>query len=142
MHQPFPHMFGISTFTPPWLLLSQISIKWPPPSPSCPHFHQLTWHDHPSTFVQNQSHPKLGPSPNLLLSQVQAALFVKYDKNKNFGLLLDPIPIKCLPEVTKVLRSLNAPNIKECDCIDAWQLFARHFVTESYHIKVIDFDQS
>ena len=72
----------------------------------------------------------------------QEVIFVQYEKNKSISLLLDPIPIKCLPEVTKVLRSLNAPNIKECDCIDAWQLFARHFVTESYHIKVIDFDQS
>ena len=32
------------------------------------------------------------------------ALFVQYDKNKNVSLLSYPIPIKSLPEGTKVLR--------------------------------------
>ena len=31
------------------------------------------------------------------------ALFVKYDKNKKIGILLDPIPIKYLPDETKVI---------------------------------------
>ena len=40
------------------------------------------------------------------------ALLVKYDKNKNVSLVSAPIPIKSLPEVTKVLRSLIDPSIK------------------------------
>ena len=32
------------------------------------------------------------------------SLFIQYDKKKNVSLLSDPIPIKSLPEVTKVLR--------------------------------------
>ena len=40
------------------------------------------------------------------------ALFVQYDKNKNVSLLTSPIPIKSLPEGTKVLRSLIATSIK------------------------------
>ena len=46
------------------------------------------------------------------------ALFLKYDKNKNFSLISAPIPIKYLPERTKFFRSLIAPSIKECDCHD------------------------
>ena len=52
--------------------------------------------------------------------------FVQYDKNKQFILLSDPIPIKSLPEGTKSLRSLIAPSIKEGDCSDAWKFDARH----------------
>ena len=40
------------------------------------------------------------------------ALFVKYDKNKNFSILFDPIPIKSLSYGTKVFRSLIATRIK------------------------------
>ena len=40
-------------------------------------------------------------------------LSLQYYKNKNVSLLLDPIPIKYLPEGTKVPRSLIAPSIKE-----------------------------
>ena len=47
------------------------------------------------------------------------AFFVQYDKNKNVSLLSAPIPIKSLPEGTKVLRLLIAPSIKEGDCYDA-----------------------
>ena len=54
------------------------------------------------------------------------ALFVQYDKNKNVSLLSVPIPIKSLPEGTKVLRSLISPIIKEGDCSDAWKFVARH----------------
>ena len=54
------------------------------------------------------------------------ALFVQYDKNKNFSLLSAPIPIKYLPEGTKILQSLIAPSIKEGDCYDAWKFVARH----------------
>ena len=39
-------------------------------------------------------------------------LFVQYDKNKNISLFLAPIPIKYLPEGTKVLRSLIGTSIK------------------------------
>ena len=40
------------------------------------------------------------------------SLFVKYDKNKNVSLILSDIPIKPLPEGTKVPHSLIAPSIK------------------------------
>ena len=69
------------------------------------------------------------------------ALFVKYNKNKCFSLLLDPIPIKSLPEVTKVLHSLIATSIKEGDCYDAWKFVALHCVNGISYIKGIDFDQ-
>ena len=46
------------------------------------------------------------------------ALFLKYDKNKNFSLLLSPIPIKALPDITKVLHSLIATSINEGNCCD------------------------
>ena len=54
------------------------------------------------------------------------SLFVQYDKNANFSLLSAPIPIKYLPEGTKVLRSLIAPSIKEVDCSDALKFVASH----------------
>ena len=47
-------------------------------------------------------------------------LFVQYDKNKHFILLSAPIPIKSLPEETKVLHSLITPIVKEGGCSDAW----------------------
>ena len=70
------------------------------------------------------------------------ALFVQYDNNKNVRLLSDTIPIKSLPEGTKVLCSLIAPSIKGGDCSDAWKFVTRHFADGSYQIKGIDFDQS
>ena len=66
----------------------------------------------------------------------------QYDKNRNVSLLLDPISIKYLPEVTKVLRSLIVPSIKEGDCSDAWISVARHFTNGISQIKVIYFYQS
>ena len=67
---------------------------------------------------------------------------MKYDKNKNVRLILDPITIKYLPELTKVLRSLINPIINECDCSDAWEFVTRHCANWSSQIKGIDFDQS
>ena len=54
--------------------------------------------------------PKKPPTPNnigkaLIIPQRQLqkeVLFVKYDKNKNVSLISDPIPIKSLPDGTKV----------------------------------------
>ena len=93
--------------------------------------------------------PKKPPKPNNIgdnLSGPQRqfckeAIFFQYDKNKNVSLLSAPIPIKSLPEGTKVLRSLIAPSIKEFDCSDAWKFVARHCANGSSHIKGIDFDQ-
>ena len=70
------------------------------------------------------------------------ALFVQYDKNKNVSLLSATIPIKFLPEGTKVLRSLIARSIKEGGCYDAWKFVACHCANGSSQIKDIDFDQS
>ena len=70
------------------------------------------------------------------------ALFVQYDKNKHISLLSAPIPIKYLPEGTKILQSLIAPSIKEGDCYDACKFVARHCANGSSQIKGIDFDQS
>ena len=64
------------------------------------------------------------------------------DKNKNVSLISVPIPIKPLPEVTYVLRSLIAPSIKEGGFYDAWIFFSRHCANGSSHIKGIDFDIS
>ena len=69
------------------------------------------------------------------------ALFYQYDKNKNVILISSPIPIKSLPEGTKVLCSIIAPSTKEGDCYDAWKFVARHFANGISQIKGIDFDQ-
>ena len=69
-------------------------------------------------------------------------MFFQYGKNKNVSLLSDLIPIKSLPEGTKVLRSLIDYSIKEGDCSDAWKFVARHCENWSSQIKGIDFDQS
>ena len=63
-------------------------------------------------------------------------------KNINVSLLYALIPIKYLPEGTKVLRSLIAPIIKEGDFYDAQKFVARQCENWSYHIKSIDFYQS
>ena len=47
------------------------------------------------------------------------ALFVQYDKNKNVSLISAPIPIKFLPEETKVIRSLIPTIIEKGDCSDS-----------------------
>ena len=70
------------------------------------------------------------------------ALFVQYEKNKNVSLLSSPTPIKSIPEGKKILCSLIATNIKECDCSDAWKFVARHCENWSSQIKGIYFDQS
>ena len=69
-------------------------------------------------------------------------LFVQYDKNKSVSLISYLIPIKSLPDGTKVLCSTIAPIIKEGFCFDARKCFARHCANVSSHIQVIDFDQS
>ena len=73
---------------------------------------------------------------------LKEALFVQYGRNKNVSLLSAPIPIKSLPEGTKVLRSLIAPSIKEGDCSDACKFVARHCANGSSKIKGVYFDQS
>ena len=93
--------------------------------------------------------PKKPPTPNNIGEALDGtqrqfwkeSLFVKYDKNKKVSLLSSTIPIKYLPEGTKVLRSLIAPSIKEGECSDAWKFVARHCANGSSQIKVIDFDQ-
>ena len=94
--------------------------------------------------------PKKHPTPNNIgdaLGGPQRQFwkedpFVQYDKNKNVSLLSAPIPIKSLPEGTKLLRSLIAPSIKEGECSDAWKFVTRHCANGSYQIKGIDFDES
>ena len=66
---------------------------------------------------------------------------MKYDKKKNIILLSDPIPIKSLPEGTKLLCSLIDLSIKGCDCSNAWKFVASHCANGSSQIKGIDFDQ-
>ena len=75
--------------------------------------------------------PKKPPTPNNIGDTLggpqrqfwKEALFVQYEKNKNVSLLSDPIPIKSLPEGTKVLSSLIAPSIKESEFSDAQYQF-------------------
>ena len=52
------------------------------------------------------------------------------------------IPIKYLPDGTKLLHYLIAPGIKEGDCYDAWKFIANHCANESYQTKGIEFDES
>ena len=70
------------------------------------------------------------------------ALFVQYDKNKNVSLLLYPIPIKYLPDITKVLRLIISPIIKEGNYSDAYNCVSRHCANGSYQIQGIGFDNS
>ena len=67
---------------------------------------------------------------------------MQYENNNFFNPLSDPIPIKSLLDVKKVIHSLIAPSIEEGDRYDAWKLVARHCVNGSSHIQGIDFDHS
>ena len=49
------------------------------------------------------------------------ALFVQYDKNKHVSLILDPTPIKSIPEEKEILCSLIGPIIREGDCSYEWK---------------------
>ena len=90
------------------------------------------------------------PTPNNIGEGLKApqrkfwkeALFVKYEKNKHVSLVSPPIPIKYLPEGGKVLCSLIAPSIKECDCSDGWKFVLHHSENVSSRIKGIYYDQS
>ena len=53
----------------------------------------------------------------------QRNLPLHYDKGKNVSLILAPIPIKSLTEVTEVLCSLIYNISKEGDCSDTWKCF-------------------
>ena len=76
----------------------------------------------------NLSNPKtIGET--LKASQVKfwkEALFLQYYKSNNVNLISDPIPIKYVPDVTKVLHSLISPSIKEYYYSDAWKFVAYH----------------
>ena len=61
---------------------------------------------------------------------------------KNFNLLSDTVPIKYLPDGTKVNGSLISISIKEGNCSDAWEFVVLHCANRSYQIKVVDIDQS
>ena len=67
--------------------------------------------------------------------------FFQY-KNNIFSLISAPVPIKSLPEGTKVLRSLIVPSIEEGNFSDAWEIVVRHCENGSSQIKSIDIDQS
>ena len=67
---------------------------------------------------------------------------MQYDKNQNVSLLLDPIPIKSLPDGTKVLHLLIATGIKEGNCSDSCKFVARHCANGSFQIQDIYFDRS
>ena len=67
---------------------------------------------------------------------------MQYDKNQNVSLLSAPIPIKSLPDGTKVLHLLIAPGIKEGNCSDSWKVFVRHCTNGSFQIQDIYFDRS
>ena len=69
-------------------------------------------------------------------------MFLKYERTKNASLLSAPIPIKSLPEGTKVLRLLNITIIKEGNCSDVWKSVACQCANGSSQIKGTDFDQS
>ena len=93
--------------------------------------------------------PKKPPTPNNICESLSGpqrnlwkeVLFVQYNKNKNVSLISAPIPIKYLPEVTKVLRSLIYPSIREGYCSYAWKFVARHCANGIFQIKVIYFDK-
>ena len=67
---------------------------------------------------------------------------MQHDKKTNVVLLLYPIPIKALPDVTKFLCSTIAPSIKESDCSDGWKYFPRHCENGSSQIQVVEFYKS
>ena len=73
---------------------------------------------------------------------MKEALFVKYERNKYVRLIAAPIPIKSLPEGTKVLRSVIDPVIKEGDFSYAWKIVALHCANVSSQIQVIGFYHS
>ena len=67
---------------------------------------------------------------------------MQYEKNKNFSLISDTIPIKSLHEVIKVLHLIIAPRTKECGCYDAWKFFARHCANGRSQNQFINVDRS
>ena len=70
------------------------------------------------------------------------SFFLQYDRKQNMSLFLATITIKNLPEVTKVIRSLIDPIIKESGCYDAQKFVARHCENGSFQIQGINFDKS
>ena len=58
-----------------------------------------------------------------------------------YPFFLDPIPIKYLPEVKKVLRSLISTSIKGGNCSYEWKNYSSHFANGSSQIKSIYFYQ-
>ena len=54
---------------------------------------------------------------------------------------MDPIPIKSLPEGTKVLYSLIDTGTKEDNCSDACKLVAQKCINGSFQIQGIEFDE-
>ena len=73
---------------------------------------------------------------------IEKYLFVKYDKNKNIRILSAPIPIKTIPEGTKVLCSIISPIIDEFGCSDASTFVAHHCENGSSRVQGVYFDQS
>ena len=63
-------------------------------------------------------------------------------RTKMSAFFLDPIPIRSLPEGEKVLCSIVALIIKECDCYDACKFVACHCEIGIYNIKFVGVDQS
>ena len=69
-------------------------------------------------------------------------LFLQYEKDKHFSLLSDLVPIKSLPEGTKVLCSLIYNIITEGYWSDAWTFFGLQCANEISQIQGIGFDKS
>ena len=72
----------------------------------------------------------------------QEDLFLKYYKNKNISLTWYLIPIKYLPDGTKVLHSVIAQIIKEGYYSDAWEFVAHQCANGISKIQGVDFDHS
>ena len=68
---------------------------------------------------------------------LKESLFVQYDQNKNFNLILAPIPIKYLPEGKTFIHLIIAPIIKEGDCYYEWKFVSCHIANGSSHIQDI-----
>ena len=67
---------------------------------------------------------------------------MKYNKNKNVNIILDPITITFLHDGRKFLDSIIATSIKAGICSDACKFISCQCANESYLIQDVDFDQS
>ena len=94
-----------------------------------------------SSFRRETSHPQEHWWISKMSSdKIMERIFIcKIWQEKTISLILDPVPIIYLCDVTTFLCSLISPSINEIDCYVAWKFVARHCANGSSRILGICF---